>query len=153
MVTSDGIVTSCMSGRRGFVDTNILVYAHDATAGSKRERASALLVELWNTGEGCLSVQVLQEFFVNVTRKVANPLDVGSAIAVIDDLSHWHVHAPNAQDVLAAAEIHRDAQISFWDAMILRSAGELGCESLYSEDLNAGQRFGNVTVHNPFADT
>jgi predicted nucleic acid-binding protein len=142
-----------MSGSRSFVDTNVLVYAHDATAGVKREQARALVTELWDTGEGCLSVQVLQEFFVNVTRTVAMPLDVDSAITVITDLSHWHLHAPGAEDVLAAVDIHRSAQVSFWDAMILRSADELGCEFLYSEDLNPGQRFGGVEVRNPFAAT
>jgi predicted nucleic acid-binding protein len=143
---------SYMSDSRSFVDTNVLVYAHDASAGDKRDRARALIADLWNTGEGCLSVQVLQEFFVNVTRKVAKPLDVDSAIEVLADFSHWHVHVPNPQDVLAAAEIHRSAQISFWDAMILRSADELGCEALYSEDLNSGQRFGHVVVRNPFTN-
>lgn len=140
-----------MSGSRSFVDTNVLVYAHDATAGSKRDRARELVAELWDTGEGCLSVQVLQEFFVNVTRKVAKPLGVEAAITIISDLAHWHLHAPGAQDVLAAAELHRDAQVSFWDAMILRSAEELGCALLYSEDLNPGQRFNGVVVRNPFA--
>jgi predicted nucleic acid-binding protein len=140
-----------MNDSRAFVDTNVLVYAHDASAGEKRDQARALITDLWDSGAGCLSVQVLQEFFVNVTRKVAKPLDVDSAITVIADLSHWHMHAPNPQDVLAAAEIHRAAQVSFWDAMILRSADELGCETLYSEDLNPGQQFGRVVVRNPFA--
>lgn len=140
-----------MSGSRSFVDTNVLVYAYDATAGTKRERARALLTDLWETGEGCLSVQVLQEFFVNVTRKVAKPLDVDTAVTILADLSHWHLHAPAADDVLAAVELHRNATVSFWDAMILHSAGELGCEVVYSEDLNPGQRFDGVVVRNPFA--
>lgn len=142
-----------MSGSRRFVDTNILVYAQDTTAGLKRDRARALVTELWDTGEGCLSIQVLQEFFVNVTRKVPKPLDVDSAITILADLSHWHLHSPGPEDVLAAVEIHRSAQVSFWDAMILRSANELGCGVLYSEDLNPGQRFNSVTVRNPFAES
>ena len=59
-----------MSGNRQFVDTNVLVYAHDVTAGDKHSRARALVEELWDTREGCLSVQVLQEFFVTTTRKI-----------------------------------------------------------------------------------
>lgn len=141
-----------MSGNRKFVDTNILVYAHDVSAGDKHDRARALLEELWNTREGCLSVQVLQEFFVTTTRKLPKPLDASAAAQIINDLRHWHVHAPTAADVLAAIDIHRRTGASFWDAMILRSAQELGCPTLYSEDLNADQAYAGVRVSNPFRD-
>jgi predicted nucleic acid-binding protein len=141
-----------MSDNRSFVDTNILVYAHDATAGQKRERARALLTELWASGEGCLSVQVLQEFFVTVTRKVPKPLDAASAAAIIADLSHWRVHSPRSDDVLSAIDSHRSQDISFWDAMIVCSAASLGCGTLYSEDLNPGQQYEGVRVRNPFLD-
>lgn len=141
-----------MSGNRKFVDTNVLVYAHDLTAGDKHDRARALLEELWHTREGCLSVQVLQEFFVTTTRKIPKPLDTSAATQIIADLAHWHVHAPAAPDVLAAIDIHRQTGSSFWDSMILRSAQELGCPTVYSEDLNAGQAYAGVLVSNPFAD-
>jgi predicted nucleic acid-binding protein len=141
-----------MSDNRSFVDTNILVYAHDATAGQKRERARALLTELWASGEGCLSVQVLQEFFVTVTRKVPKPLDAASAAAIVADLSHWRVHSPRSDDVLSAIGSHRRQDISFWDAMIVCSAASLGCGTLYSEDLNPGQQYEGVRVRNPFLD-
>jgi predicted nucleic acid-binding protein len=139
-----------MSGSRQFVDTNVLVYAHDVTAGDKHSRARALIGELWETREGCLSVQVLQEFFVTTTRKIPKPLDVPAAAQIIDDLAHWHVHAPAANDVLAATDIHQRTGASFWDAMILRSAKELGCQILQSEDLNPGQQYEGVQVRNPF---
>ena len=139
-----------MSDNRSFVDTNILVYAYDETAGQKRDRARFLLAELWESGEGCLSVQVLQEFFVTVTRKVPKPLDAASAAAIIADLSHWRVHSPGADDVLSAIDSHRSQDISFWDAMILRSAMRSGCELVWSEDLSAGQRWDGVIVRNPF---
>lgn len=139
------------SGVRRFVDTNVLLYAHDASAAEKREAARSLLRELWATGEGCVSVQVLQEFFVNVTRKVPKPLGAEDAALVVSDLSRWRVHAPGAEDVLGAIDLHRRSGVSFWDAMILHSAGKLGCEVLYSEDLNAGQRYDGVRVSNPFA--
>ncbi len=139
-----------MSDNRSFVDTNILVYAYDETAGQKRDRARFLLAELWESGEGCLSVQVLQEFFVTVTRKVPKPLDAASAAAIIADLSHWRVHSPGADDVLSAIDSHRSQDISFWDAMIVCSAASLGCGILYSEDLNPGQQYEGVRVRNPF---
>lgn len=139
-----------MSGDRRFVDTNILLYALDDSAGGKRGQARALVEQLWESREGCLSVQVLQEFFVNVTRKIAKPLDVETAKEIVADLSRWYLHVPAADDVLAAIGIHQRTGISFWDAMIVRSAAEIGCAVLYSEDLNAGQDYSGVRVENPF---
>ena len=141
-----------MSGNRQFVDTSILVYAHDVTAGDKHAVARALVERLWETREGCLSVQVLQELFVTTTRKIPKPLDVPAAAEIIDDLAHWHVHSPAADDVLAAIEIQQRIGTSFWDAMILRSARELECQILYSEDLNPGQDYDGVLLRNPFLD-
>ncbi len=139
-----------MSGNGAFVDTNVLVYAHDVSAGEKHDRAKTLLNELWDSRRGRVSVQVLQEFFVTVTRKVPKPLDVSAAAQVIRDLSRWRVHSPGADDVLAAIDVHASMGISFWDAMIVRSASQLGCDVLYSEDLNPGQDYGAVRVRNPF---
>jgi len=139
-----------MNGSRQFVDTNVLVYAHDLTAGAKHDRARALIEELWDTRQGCLSIQVLQEFFVTTTRKIPRPLDATDAARIIEELAHWHVHAPAAADVLAAIDVHRHARVSFWDAMILRSAKELGCNIVHSEDLNSGQEYEGVEVRNPF---
>jgi predicted nucleic acid-binding protein len=138
-----------MSGNRTFVDTNVLVYAYDVTAGDKHGRARALLEDLWDTREGCLSVQVLQEFFVTTTRKIPKPLEAPAAAQIIKDLALWHVHAPAARDVLAAIDLHQQTGASFWDAMIIRSAQELGCQTLYSEDLNPGQTYAGVRVSNP----
>lgn len=142
-----------MTGNRRFVDTNVLVYAHDDSAGGKRDQARSLLEQLWGSRDGCLSVQVLQEFFVTVTRKIAKPLGPEAAKEIVADLSRWYVHAPAAGDVLAAISIHQSTGISFWDAMIVRSAAEIGCTLLYSEDLNAGQEYARVRVENPFQPT
>ena len=139
-----------MSGSRQFVDTNVLVYAYDLTAGDKHGRARVLVEELWETRQGCLSVQVLQEFFVTTTRKISRPLDAQVAARIVGDLAHWHVHAPAAVDVLAAIDIHQRTGASFWDAMILRSAKELGCQTLHSEDLNPGQEYDGIQVSSPF---
>jgi predicted nucleic acid-binding protein len=138
---------------RSFVDTNVLVYAYDRSAGAKRERASALLRELWRSGTGCVSVQVLQELFVTVTRKVPRPLDAETASAIVRDLTRWTVHAPAGEDVLAAIGIHRRTGVSFWDAMIVQSASELSCAVLYSEDLAHDHSYDGVRVLNPFSST
>jgi predicted nucleic acid-binding protein len=134
-----------------FVDTNVLVYAYDRSAGSRHQRARQLLAELWESGNGCLSVQVLQEFHVTVTRKVAYPLSSERSAGLIRDLSAWRVHAPSAEDVLAAIRLQERFQISIWDAMIVQSASRLDCAILWSEDLNAGQRIRSTKVRNPFS--
>jgi predicted nucleic acid-binding protein len=138
------------SGERRFVDTNLFVYAHDESAGRKREIARNLISEVWESRSGCASVQVLQELFVNLTRKVPKPLCAREAAVLIEDLSAWTVHAPGVRDVLYAIELHERTGVSFWDAMILTSARSLDCHVLYSEDLSAGQTYDGVLVVNPF---
>jgi predicted nucleic acid-binding protein len=133
------------------VDTNVLVYAHDRTAGRKRELARSLMDRLWRDGSGCLSIQVLQEFAVNVTRKIPQPLTLAETRDVIDLLSEWRVYSPVASDVAAALRRQEEQRVSFWDGMILQSAYRLGCQVLWSEDLNAGQSFDGVEVCSPFA--
>ncbi|MBC7247489.1 MAG: PIN domain-containing protein [Actinobacteria bacterium] len=137
--------------RLQFVDTNVLVYAHDRSAAAKHEKARALVAELWDSRKGCLSVQVLQEFYVTVTQKVRKPLSPEEAFMVIEDLSCWKVHAPQAQDVLEAIRIQRTHALSFWDAMIVRSAQAMGCGNIWSEDLGHDRDYGGVKVSNPFA--
>lgn len=141
-----------MSGDRSFVDTNVLVYAHDASAGPKRDRAQSIIRGLWLSGDGCLSIQVLQEFFVAVTRKVPQPIEIDRARALVAVLSLWDVHSPGSDDVLEAVDLHRRQSVSFWDSMIIRSAAKLGCVKLFSEDLTDGAKYDGVTVHNPFSE-
>ncbi len=136
---------------RVFLDTNILLYAFDTSAVEKRPRALDVIREVWRVGNGCVSVQVLQEFYVNATRKLQHPLSVDTARRIVASLSRWEVHTPDADGVLSAIDLHGRAQLSFWDAMVVTSAHAMGCELLYSEDLNAGQSIGGVTVVNPFA--
>ena len=137
-------------GRR-FVDTNLLVYAYDEKEGRKQAIAQDVIAGLWRSGAGCLSVQVLQELFVSLTRKVTPPLSIPTATTVIEDFSAWPVHAPGSRDVLSAIELHEREGISFWDAMIVTSARSLGCRVLHSEDLSAGRSYDGVLVVNPFA--
>ena len=135
---------------REFVDANVFVYAFDSSAGHKQQQAQVLLERLWETGTGCVSVQVLQEFFVTVTAKVKEPLLVEEATARIRELSAWRVFAPTANDVIDAIALHTQAKIGFWDAMIVLAAAESGCDVLWTEDLNDGQLLRGVRVRNPF---
>ena len=136
---------------REFLDANVIVYAYDASAGRKQQAAQALLEKLWSSNTGCLSVQVLQEFFVTVTRKVPKPLPIEEATARIRELAAWRVFVPTADDVLAAIGLHAQASIGFWDAMIVLAAAESGCDVLWTEDLNDGQMLRGVRIRNPFA--
>ena len=134
-----------------FVDTNILIYAEDRDAKGKHQVARDLVIELWNSRDGVLSVQVLQEFFVNVTRKLAKPLSSSKARAIVEEYLTWRVLENTGRMLLDAIELQKKAQLSFWDALIVQAALDGGCERLYSEDLNAGQRFGALVIVNPFA--
>jgi len=135
---------------RQFIDTNVLVYAHDRSAGEKWKHARRLLEELWETGHGCLSVQVLQEFYVTVTCKVPEPIESPAAAQIIGQLSNWTIHIPNVQDMLDAIYIQQRLQISFWDAMILHSAVRLKCDILWSENFSPRQEHAGVLILNPF---
>jgi len=133
-----------------FIDTNILVYAYDRSAGRKHTAAAQLVDQCWDDENGCLSIQVLQEFYVTVTRKIAKPLENQAARQLIADLAHWRIHVPEANDVLLAIDMQHTYSLSFWDTMILQSATKLGCRQLVSEDLSHGETYGAVQVINPF---
>ena len=135
---------------RCFVDTNILVYAHDRSAGLKHERAQALIEGLWTSGDGVLSTQVLQELCVNVRRKVSRPLSIEETSRLVEDYLRWEVVVNTPASVTEALSLEARYQISFWDALILQAAESAGVETVYSEDLAAGQRYGTVRVINPF---
>lgn len=134
-----------------FVDTSVLVYAMDASAGGKHTVAERLLERLWQSRTGCLSVQVVQEFFVTVTRKLPQPLSVSQAAERIREFATWKVYAPKVSDVLAAISMQQESHIGFWDAMIVQAASRSGCDVLWSEDLNDGQVVQGVRIRNPFA--
>lgn len=134
-----------------FVDSNVLLYAYDESAGVRREQAETLLIRLATARQGAVSIQVFQEFYVNATRKLERPMPRSEAREVLRSLSRWSVHSPVAADVLAATVIGEENTISFWDAMIVRSAAQLGCSTLWSEDLNDGQTISGVLVRNPFS--
>jgi predicted nucleic acid-binding protein len=133
-----------------FVDTNILVYAYDLTAGAKYERARDLVGDLWDRGEGVLSTQVLQEFYVTVTAKIPQRLTPAEARGIVADLGTWKVTVPEVSDILRASELAGRYRLSFWDALILAAAQKGAVKTLWSEDLNDGQSYDEVTVRNPF---
>ena len=132
-----------------FVDTNILIYAHDSSAGVKRDRARQLLDHLWTTGQGVLSTQVLQELCVNLRRKVKPPLPVDEIRRLVQDYLSWEIVVNGPESVIQALEIEARYQISYWDALVLQAAESAGAATLYSEDLAAGQKYGAVRVVNP----
>ena len=139
-----------MSGKT-FIDTNVLIYAHDIDAGEKQQIAKGILGELWSERAGVLSMQVLQEFYINVTRKIASPLPKDLARLVVTSYAIWCTETTPAE-IAAAFRIEDESQIGFWDAMIVSSAAKSGASRILSEDLNAGQRIAGILVENPFAD-
>jgi len=137
---------------RTFVDSNVLVYAHDADAGSRQQRAAEQLTELWKSGTGLLSTQVLQEFYVNVTRKIDSPLTASAAREVVRDYAVWIESAITAATIARASEIGEIWQISFWDGMILAAAEQSGAERLLTEYLNPGQKVAGIEIVSAFSD-
>lgn len=136
---------------RTFVDTNVLIYAHDLDAGAKRDAARKLLAELWGSGLGVMSTQVFQEFYLNVTRKVKVPLARSTAREIVRNYAVWRVVTPGPAEVAEASVLEERHQISFWDAMILVAARDGGATVLASEDLSHGQVIEGVRIMNPFA--
>lgn len=137
-----------MSARQ-FVDTNILMYAHDVSAGAKHERARALVEELWRTRSGVVSTQVLQELCVNLRRKAGRPLELKATRDLVADYLSWQIVVNTGESILAALDLEERYRISFWDALVVQAAQAAGAEVLYSEDFADGQVFGTVRVVNP----
>lgn len=136
---------------RVFVDSNVLVYAHDAGAGERHRVARELVEGLWEDRSGVLSTQVLQEVWVNVRRKAARPVSRAEALRLIEDYSRWQVVVNDAASVVEAIRLEERFKISFWDALIVHAAQSAGVSRLYSEDLSDGQDYGPVEAVNPFA--
>jgi len=132
-----------------FVDTNILVYAHDTSAGAKHDRAKALVEDLWSQRSGVVSTQVLQELCVNIRRKAKHPVDLRTAREIVADYLSWDVVTNTAESILEALQLEERYQISFWDALVIQAAEASGAAVLYSEDLSDGQTYHGVRVVNP----
>jgi predicted nucleic acid-binding protein len=135
-----------------FLDTNVLVYANDAAEPKKQGTARALIKDVLYTGTGVISVQVLGEFWVTVTRMIRTPLSNATARQEAELFSLMTVVDLDSSLFYDALRLQQLYQISYWDAQIVAAAESAGCTILYSEDLNAGQQYAHVTVVNPFAD-
>lgn len=133
-----------------FVDTSILIYAHDKSAGTKHLRAQELIAGLWQTGEGVLSTQVLQELCINLRRKINKPIPINEVRSLIEDYLRWEVVVNTPASVLQALDFEARYKVSFWDALVLQAAEVCGATVLYSEDLARNQHYGTVRVVNPF---
>lgn len=135
---------------RTFFDTNVLVYLFDSDFPEKQVRARESLQTALERGTAVTSTQVLQEFFVAVTRKLARPLPAAEAESALRRLMDLPVVQVDPDLILAAAVSARRDRISFWDALILAAAAAAGCAEVLSEDLQHGRSFGRVRVVNPF---
>ena len=135
---------------KAFIDTNIIIYAYDVTAGKKHETARKIITELWDSGLGVISTQVLQEFFVNVVQKIPKPIDKQQAKEIVRDFLKWHVVVNTGDSIIDAIEICLRFGYSFWDSMIIEAAIKGGATVLISEDLQDGQAVSGVTIENPF---
>ena len=130
-----------------FIDSNILIYAHDRNAGERHATASRLLTGFWERGEApWLSVQVLQETHVNLVRK---GVSMAVSAQTVSRYLAWRLIENTAALLIEALAIQQRVQLSFWDAHIVAAALRSGAAELWSEDLNTGQRFGALTIINP----
>jgi predicted nucleic acid-binding protein len=137
---------------RAFIDTNVLVYLFDADNPTRRDRAKALLARQQDDLDLVLSTQVLQEFYVAATRKLARPLSLETAERAVRDLAALCAITVDADLVLQAIGLARTHGFSFWDALIVQAAQRAGAEVLFTEDMQAGRVIDNLLIQNPFSD-
>lgn len=133
-----------------FVDTNVLVYAHDLDADRRHDIAASIIEELWENENGVMSTQVLQEFYVTVTKKIPRPLSQARARGIVENYLSWHVEVNEPETVLQASEIEERHLLSFWDALIIAAASRAKADTILTEDLNHGQRIEGILIENPF---
>ncbi len=133
-----------------FIDTNVLVYAHDIDSGHKHHIAKDLLIDLWDCRKGVLSVQVLQEFYVTMTKKIANPLSFNKVRNIIQNYLSWEIEINDSLSVLNASRIEETYKISFWDGLIIAAASRANASSILTEDLQADQVIEGILIKNPF---
>jgi predicted nucleic acid-binding protein len=135
---------------KSFVDTNILVYAHDLDAGNKHEVAAKLISQLWKSRNGVLSTQVLQECYVTLTKKVVRPLGKVAVRRLLQSYFSWEIAVNDLQTIMQASEIEEAHNLSFWDALIVAAASSKNAALILTEDLNHGQVIEGILIQNPF---
>jgi predicted nucleic acid-binding protein len=139
-----------MDESKSFVDTNVIVYAYDLTAGEKRSIAKKTIFDLWGSGRGLISTQILQELYVTLTRKIPRPLKTAPAKEIIEDMLAWDVAVNDGESILQAIALEARERLSFWDALVIVAAARSGADILLSEDLPAGRTIAGVRIVNPF---
>ncbi|SRR6266498_1115023 len=135
---------------KSFVDTNILVYAEDLSAGGKCVRSQQIIQELWDVKRGVISTQILQELYIALRKKLKKPMPAADAEEVLHDYFEWEVVINDRASVLRAIELESRYRISFWDGLMLQAAERAGAGIVYSEDLSHGQSYAGIRVVNPF---
>jgi predicted nucleic acid-binding protein len=133
-----------------FLDTNIIVYAHDRSSGDKHAVAREIMERLWESRKGVISVQILQEFFVCVTQKIAKPLVIKNARTILEYLSNWDVVVNDKYIILKAIDLQEKYRFSFWDSLVIQAAIQGQARILLSEDLPHGQAVKDLKILNPF---
>jgi predicted nucleic acid-binding protein len=133
-----------------FVDTNVLVYAYDASETIKQPMAQAVLEGLWSSGRGVVSTQILQEFYSVATSRLKPPMSPGQAREIVSLYSTWTVVLIEPALILTASRLQEQHRLSFWDALVVEAARAAGAGRLLTEDLNDGQEFGHVRIEDPF---
>ena len=139
-----------MTGDKCFLDTSILVYAFDVSAGKKHEVAKRIVIDLWDTKDGILSTQVLQEFFVSVTKKIPKPMDARLAREIVSDFLKWDIVINDETSLLKAIDIHIRYNYSFCDSLLIQAAIRSGAVLLLTEDLTDSQNIKGISIKNPF---
>jgi predicted nucleic acid-binding protein len=137
-----------MNGARYFVDSNVLLYAQDKAVPLKRAQAKAWVAWLWDNTSGALSWQVLQEFYFNAMRKFEVPPE--DARSYVKLMSEWNPPDVTLGMIERAWHWTDQAQVSFWDGLIVAAAERMRCSFLLSEDFQAGRQFGSIMIVNPF---
>ena len=136
-----------------FIDTNILVYAHDLDNELKHSVAKKIIIDMWESKTGVLSTQVLQEFYVMLTRKIPRPIEKTVVRGLIKSYLNLDVVVITGDIILHASEIEESFKLSFWDALIVSAAYSRNVTSILTEDLNEGQKIEGILIVNPFSDT
>lgn len=139
-----------MTGDKVFVDTNVIVYAYDKDAGEKHGIAVDIMKDLWLSGLGTISTQILQEFFVTLTKKISAPLDISVVRETVRRLSKWDVLPIDVETIIRATELQERYKYSFWDSLVIASAIVCGAKTILSEDLADSQTIQGITIKNPF---
>ena len=135
-----------------FVDTNVLIYAHDSSDPGKQAVAQEILKRLWTDGTGTLSTQVLQELYVVATSRQKLAMSPQKARDLVGAYSAWPIIVVEPALILTASRLVEQHQLSFWDALLVEAARFAGATTLMTEDLQHGQTFGGVQTRNPFLD-